>query len=114
MCIRDSIYFTAGTNGVSQSDYMAFAAAYGAVSAALLGLSGVVTQLAAIRPLAELAKPVLDAQPEVSQGKRQAASLAGEIEISHVSFRYGEKQPLVLEDFCLHVRPGEYLSLIHI
>lgn len=106
------IYFTAGTNGVSQSDYMAFAAAYGAVSAALLGLSGVVTQLAAIRPLAELAKPVLDAQPEVSQGKRQAATLTGEIEISHVSFRYGEKQPLVLEDFSLHVRPGEYVGIV--
>ena len=106
------IYFTAGTNGVSQSDYMAFAAAYGAVSAALLGLSGVVIQLAAIRPLAELAKPVLDAQPEVSQGKRQAATLTGEIEISHVSFRYGEKQPLVLEDFSLHVRPGEYVGIV--
>ena len=47
-----------------------------------------------------------------SQNQRKIKSrrfpLKGEIEVSHVSFRYGEDMPLVLKDFDLHVKPGEY------
>lgn len=106
------LYLIAGTNDVSQSDYIAFSTAYGAISAALIGLSGVVVQLATIKPLLDLVQPIYDAQPEKAEEKKQAVSLSGEVEVSHLSFRYGEKLPYVLKDLSLHVAPGEYVGIV--
>ena len=106
------LYLVAGRNEVSQSDYIAFSVAYGAISAALLSLAGIVAQVAAIKPLVDLVQPIYDAQPEPAENKKQAVSLKGEIEVSHVSFRYGEDMPLVLKDFDLHVKPGEYVGIV--
>ncbi|MBS5644265.1 MAG: NHLP bacteriocin export ABC transporter permease/ATPase subunit [Clostridiales bacterium] len=106
------LYFTAGTSRVSVSDYMAFSAAYSMVSAALLSLSGVVAQISDLKSLEENVRPIFAAQPEVSEGRKQAVALKGEVEISGVSFRYGENLPYVLKNFSLHVAPGEYVGIV--
>ena len=107
------LYLIAGTNDVSQSDYIAFSTAYGAISAALIGLSGVVVQIAIIKPLLDLVSSLIyDAQPEKAEERKQAVSLSGEVEVSHLSFRYGAKLPYVLKDLSLHVAPGEYVGIV--
>ena len=78
----------------------------------MLSLAGLVTQMAAVKPMMELVRPIFQAQPETAEGKRQTVSLNGEVELSHVSFRYGAELPLVLEDFSLHVSPGEYVGIV--
>jgi ABC-type bacteriocin/lantibiotic exporter with double-glycine peptidase domain len=40
------------------------------------------------------------------------AELRGEVELSHVTFRYREDLPVVLDDFSLHIKPGEYVGIV--
>jgi len=39
-------------------------------------------------------------------------TLGGAIEVSHVSFRYAQDSPLVLDDITLRVEPGEFVAIV--
>jgi len=55
---------------------------------------------------------LIDAEPAVLQrAQRAVPALKGDIRFTHVDFRYGEKEQ-VLEDFSLHIRPGESVALV--
>lgn len=55
---------------------------------------------------------LIDAEPAVVQRDSQPApTLRGDICFEQVDFRYGEKEQ-VLQDFSLHVRPGESVALV--
>mgnify|MGYP001212112501 FL=1 len=55
---------------------------------------------------------LIDAEPAVIQRDSQPApALRGDIRFEHVAFRYGEKEQ-VLDDFSLHIRPGESVALV--
>ncbi len=55
---------------------------------------------------------LIDAEPAVLQtDNRPVPPLKGDIRFEHVSFRYGEKEQ-VLDDFSLHIRPGESVALV--
>jgi len=106
------LYFFAGTNKISQSDYIAFNLAYGAVSGAIMSLAGVVTTMANIKPLLEMVKPIFEAIPEVDESKHIVTELAGNIEISNVTFRYTQDGPIVIDNISLKVTPGEYIAIV--
>ncbi|MCR4907679.1 MAG: NHLP bacteriocin export ABC transporter permease/ATPase subunit [Lachnospiraceae bacterium] len=106
------IYYTAVINGVSLSEYYAFNAAYGMVSGAFTSLAGIVFTIAQIKPVLEMAKPILDAEPEISEEKHVVTELHGGIEVNHVSFRYNENMPLILDDFSLKIKPGQYVAVV--
>src|SRR5690606_15185009 len=65
------LYYVAGRGLAAPSDYMAFNAAYGAVSSALLSLGGVVVSLANVKLHLEMVKPILETPPEFHAGKKQ-------------------------------------------
>ena len=65
-----------------------------------------------IIPLYERAKPILETLPEYDEAKSDAGELTGAIEVSHVSFRYKEDGPLVLDDVSIQVREGEYIGIV--
>jgi ATP-binding cassette subfamily C protein len=50
--------------------------------------------------------------PEVDGSKADAGDLAGEIEFSHVSFRYPGDGPLILDDVSFRAGPGEFVALV--
>ena len=106
------IYYMAGSSHVSVANYMAFNAAYGQVTAAIMALAAIAGQVAQIGPLLEMVKPILEEVPEVAEDKPSVESLTGGIEVSNVSFRYSENSPYVLEDLSFKVRPGEYVALV--
>ncbi len=106
------IYYTAVKNGIAASEYYAFNAAYGMVSGAFTSLAGIVFTIAQIKPTLDMAKPILDAVPEISEDKHVVTELHGGIEINHVSFRYKENMPLILDDFSLKIRPGQYVAIV--
>jgi len=68
--------------------------------------------VAAIRPVLEMAEPILKAEPEVSADKAPVTSVSGSIELSHVSFRYEEHAPWVLRNLSLKIRAGEYVAIV--
>ena len=106
------IYSAAIKSGVSIAEYYAFNAAYGMVSAAFLALTGIVAGAAQIKPVLEMARPILSAEPEVSEDKQVVTRLTGSIELSNVSFRYVEDMPPVLDDLSLRIRPGQYVAIV--
>ena len=106
------MYFMALQSGVGVAEYYAFNTAYGMVSGAFLSLAGIATTLAQFRPVMAMAKPIMDAEPEVSEGKQVIERISGAIEVSNVSFRYREDMPLILDDLSLKIRPGQYVAIV--
>lgn len=106
------IYFTATQNNVASADYMAFSASYGLLLGAVTSLSRVVKDFMTLKPTLELAKPILRAVPETNDAKRQVRKLKGEMEINNLTFRYGEKMPVVLNGINLRIRAGEYVAIV--
>lgn len=98
--------------GIAQNDYIAFNAAYGSVSGAFMAVAGIAISLASIRPVLEMAEPILKAEPEVAADKEPVTGVSGNIELSHVSFRYEENTPYVLSDLSLKIRAGEYVAIV--
>ena len=106
------IYYFAGKSHVSPSDYIAFTAAYGSVSSAIMHLSGIVTTLANIKPHLDMVKPILNAVPEIDENKKVVTQIAGEIELNNITFRYAENGSAILDDVSLKVKKGEYVALV--
>ena len=99
-------------SGVSIADYYAFNTAYGMVSGAFLSLAGIALTVAQIRPILTMVQPFFDTVPEIVEEKEVLSRLSGGIELSHVSFRYQEHMPLILDDLSLKIRPGQYVAIV--
>ncbi len=106
------MYVMALKSGVDVADYYAFNAAYGMVGSAFMSLAGVATTIARFKPVMAMAKPILDAIPEVSEGKQVIDRISGAIEVNNVSFRYSEDMPLILDDLSLKIKPGQYVAIV--
>lgn len=106
------LYPAAALSGISVADYMAFSASYGLVSGAVLSLSSIAGSMANLKPLAELAQPIMKAVPETGGGKKSLSRVSGGIELSNVSFRYTEDGPWILDHVNLKVRPGQYIAIV--
>ncbi len=106
------MYYMSVRSGVSVADYYAFNTAYGMVSGAFMSLAGIATTIAQFAPIIEMAKPIMDAVPEVSEGKVVIDRLSGGIELNNISFRYNENMPLVVDDLSLKIRPGQYVAIV--
>ena len=106
------LYAIAIKSHVSVADYYAFNSAYGMVSSAFMSVVSIATTVANIKPTLEMARPIMEAEPETQEGKEIVTELRGGIELSHVSFRYDDSMPNVIDDLSLKVKPGEYLAIV--
>ena len=106
------LYYLAIQSQISQSDYFAFSAAYGAVMGAFSSIAGLALSAAQIKPILEMAEPILQAEPETADGKEIVTNISGGLEIEHIAFRYSEDTPYIFEDLSLKIRPGEYVALV--
>lgn len=106
------IYVIAVKNQIAVADYYAFNTAYGMVSAAFLSLSSVAVTVSAIKPTMKMANPILEIEPEKHEMKVNIADLRGGVELSHLTFRYDEFMPNVIDDLSLKIRPGEYVAIV--
>ena len=105
------MYYFAVTSNVSVADYYAFTTAYGMVSGAFGAMAAVALDIAKIKPIMEMVKPILEALPEVSQGKKVLTRISGGIEINNVTFGYDESMPPILDDVSLKIKPGQYVAI---
>ena len=106
------MYTLAVKSGVSVSEFYAFSAAYGMVNAAFMALAGIAMGVAQIRPVLEMAKPIMEAVPEVAEDKIVISRLSGAIELNNVTLRYTDDMPPVLDDLSLKIRPGQYVAIV--
>ena len=106
------LYFMAVESGVTPSAYYAFTAAYGTVMGAFTALTGIAASAAQIRPILELIQPFLKTVPETAEDKEVVTGISGSVELSHVSFRYSDQTPYIINDLSLTIRPGEYVGIV--
>jgi NHLM bacteriocin system ABC transporter ATP-binding protein len=97
---------------ISLGAFLAFNVAFVQILSTALMMSSSLPYAVEIVPLYERSKPILETLPEVDEAKAIPGDLSGDIEISHVSFRYRQDGPLVLDDVSLHIRPGEYVAFV--
>ncbi len=67
---------------------------------------------AKVKPILEMAEPFLATEPETSEDKQIVTGISGGIELNHVSFRYSEESPYILDDLSLKIQPGEYVAVV--
>lgn len=78
----------------------------------MLNLSAFWSQIQGGLSAAERVFALIDAQPAVKQQAQEPVrELQGEIIFNQVNFRYTEQEQ-VLEDFSLHIQPGESVALV--
>lgn len=61
---------------------------------------------------AETVFGMIDAPVEADSGTRKLGRAKGHLKFDHVSFRYGEQNPLALHDVTLEVLPGQTVALV--
>jgi NHLM bacteriocin system ABC transporter ATP-binding protein len=98
--------------GLSLGAFLAFNAAFTQILFAAGMLSSSLTSLLQVVPLYERAQPILATLPEVDLTKADPGDLGGDIEISHVSFRYRKDGPAVLDDVSVHIRAGQFVAFV--
>jgi len=106
------LYYLAIRSNVSVADYYAFTASYGIVSGAFNAFASIFTAVAYIKPSVEMAKPLMEAEPEQSDGKKRINASNGAVELSHVSFRYQDDMPNVIDGLSLKIQPKEYVAIV--
>ncbi len=106
------MFFFAVESGVSVADYYAFDSAYGMVSGAFMSLSSIALTFANIKPILEMAKPIMEAVPEIAEGKQVLSRISGGIELNNVFFRYSDDMPYVVDDLSLKIKPGQYVAIV--
>lgn len=75
-------------------------------------LSVTITDVLEIVPLWERAKPILDGKPEADVTSADPGRLTGRFTVDHVTFRYREDGPLILDDVTIEANPGEFIALV--
>jgi NHLM bacteriocin system ABC transporter ATP-binding protein len=93
-------------------DFIAFNTAYLSFQGALISAFMVTVPVMSIKPAYELMLPILKAEPEDYEGKRDIGELKGDIEINAVDFRYEDVNDLTLRNVSFKVRRGEFVALV--
>ena len=107
-----AIYYIAARNNISVGSYMAFVTGYGTLSAAFASLTSMVGVITSIKPTYDMARPILEAEAEITQNKLVLEKIKGNIAFENVSFKYVENGPLILNDLSLNVKEGEYVAIV--
>ncbi|MET9496062.1 NHLP bacteriocin export ABC transporter permease/ATPase subunit [Streptomyces sp. NPDC006552] len=97
---------------LSAASFLTFNTAVTMLLTSVTQLTGALISAAAVLPMYEQIKPVLDAEPEVRGSATQPGELTGALEARGLSFRYTDDGPLVLDDVSLAIRPGEFVAVV--
>lgn len=106
------IYFMVYTKGIDPAKYIAFNAAYGMFSGAIMQIGDVVTEIATLIPSINLLKPILKEVPESNLDRAKVDRISGKIDINNLKFKYTEDGPLIINDLNLSFKSGEYVGIV--
>ncbi|NMG22497.1 NHLP bacteriocin export ABC transporter permease/ATPase subunit [Brasilonema bromeliae] len=101
-----------GSGGFTTGTFLAFNSALGTFIGGVSNLSNTVTTILAIVPLWERAKPILQQELEYDSNKVDPGRLTGRVILDHITFRYREDGPPILNDVSLYAEPGEFVAIV--
>jgi len=102
----------ASDTSISTGNFLAFNLAFTQFLTAGIILSMSILSVSSIIPLYEQARPIFETLTETDETKAEPGELTGKIEVSHLSFRYAEGLPLVLQNVSLTIEPGEFVAIV--
>lgn len=105
-------FFRYRLESLELGQFLSFYAAFAGFQVAMTQLVSVLSRTMEVIPLYERAKPILQATPEVDSTKTMPKALRGDIEVSHVVFRYEPAGRPILSDISLRIAPGEFVALV--
>lgn len=97
---------------MSAASFLTFNTSVTMLLTSVTQLTGALISAAAVLPMFEQIKPVLDEKPEVREAATQPGELTGALEARGVSFRYTDDGPLVLDDVNVSIQPGEFVAVV--
>lgn len=100
-----------GEQAMGVGIFLAFNTALGTFISGTTSLSNTVVDVMDTLTQSRRIKPILEAEPEVSDLKVDPGRLEGSLTLSHVEFRYAVEGPKILDDLSIHVNPGEFVAL---
>ena len=101
-----------GEGGLNMGTFLAFNAAFGTFLSGVTDLSNTLTDILGIVPLWERAQPLIQGTTEADPTKTDPGRLTGKIALDHVTFRYREDGPLILDDVSVHIEPGQFVAIV--
>ncbi|NMG06393.1 NHLP bacteriocin export ABC transporter permease/ATPase subunit [Brasilonema sp. UFV-L1] len=101
-----------GSDGFTTGTFLAFNSALGIFIGGVSNLSNTLTNVLAIVPLWERAKPILQQELEYDSNKVDPGRLMGRVTLDHVTFRYREDGPSIVDDVSLYAEPGEFVAIV--
>jgi ATP-binding cassette subfamily C protein len=92
--------------------FVAFNTALTVLLSNFIMLTETITELNKVIPLYRNIQPIFKETSEYDASKENIGEITGDIEVSHISFRYSKDTPLVLKDVSLHIKQGEHIALV--
>jgi len=99
-------------DNLSTGEFMAFYTAFALVAIALIQMNQALVASFDVVPAFERIRPILTTEPEVDVARTDPGELRGEVEVSHVTFRYRAGGMPVMSDVSLRAAPGEFLAIV--
>ena len=107
-----ALALTIGGDDLAVGSFLTVYAAFMVFNGAVVQLGGAFSAVAAILPAVQQVQPILTERPRNLASDLPAPELKGEVLLDHVSFRYSDDAPLVLNDVTIHALPGEFIALV--
>ncbi len=99
-------------SGLTAGSFLAFNAAFSVFINGATEMSNTLSEILEIIPLWERARPILQSEQECDPSKADPGRLTGRIALEHVTFRYREDGPLILDDVSIYAEPGEFIAIV--
>ena len=106
------LYYLGVKFKVGQSNYMAFNMSFGLVMGGFSSLCNLGLSFARIRPILEMAEPILKEKPEVAENREIITGVRGKIELNNVSFKYDENGENIIDNLSININPGDYIAIV--
>ncbi|MDR1953203.1 MAG: NHLP bacteriocin export ABC transporter permease/ATPase subunit [Clostridiales Family XIII bacterium] len=101
-----------GEAAITTGSFIAFNVALQQLLMSCISISMIAMQLNVVVPMFKKMQPIFETEPEYDEEKADPGELSGEVEVSHINFRYTENGPPILRDVSLTVRQGEHVALV--
>ena len=101
-----------GAAVLTMGTFVAFNSAFGTFMMGVDSLSETAVDIIDSFAKQEIAKPIINAKPELDTSKGDPGQLNGEIDVRNVSFRYSEDGPYILRDLSLKIHEGEFAAFV--
>ena len=97
---------------LTTGEFVAFNSAFGLFLAAMQALGEASLSMLRVVPIFERIKPIISTPAEIDSSKVYPGKVTGAMELSHVSFRYSEDSPWIMNDLTLSIGAGELVAFV--